>query len=275
MAHIPTPESDVQKVIRIAKELSISIEDAAVTYDAFHLAFSDDRMRRAIFGMIDELDESAAKKGEPLGLIINYTVELDLDGIRVGRYADEIPAGEIVDLCPPHRARILLRINDNFPTQEFLGPLIVNRPELESVPGAVATGVVSSDGVVRSDAEGNKLPSLDKEGCPVGRGGLTSSDTTQREITTELPSHWPVIPICLGPIRLKFNERFPCVSATKSSSQRGFIMRLANRTVCSRPLAVAASHSGRSISGLSPPFHAENLGHSDRKMFLRPTAINA
>ncbi len=256
MAHIPTTESDVQKVYRIARELGIGLEDAAVTCDAFHLAFSDDRMRRAIFGMIDELDESAAKKGEPLGLIINYTVELDLEGIRVGRYADEIPAGEMVDLCPPHRARILLRINDNFPTQEFLGPLIVNRPD----PSAFRHHPSHfRDGVVCSESELNELPSLDKEGCPVGRGGLTSSDTTQRELPTELPSHWPVIPICLGPIRLKFNERFPCVSATKPSSQRGFIMRSANRTVCSRPLAVAASHSGRSISGLSPPRPSENL----------------
>ena len=119
MEHIPTTESDVQKVIRIAKVLDISIEDAAVTCDAFHMAFSDDRMRRAIFDIVDELDRSAAKKGEPLGLIINYTVELGMEGIRVGRYADEFPAGEIVELVPTDRANILLRIVDNFATQEF------------------------------------------------------------------------------------------------------------------------------------------------------------
>ena len=128
MAHIPTTESDVEKVIRIAKVLGIGIEEAAITCDAFHLAFSDDRMRRAIFDIVDELDRSAAKKGEPLGLIINYTVELGMEGFRVARYADEIPAGEVVELTPPHRAMIHLRIVDDFPTQEFLGPLMVNRP---------------------------------------------------------------------------------------------------------------------------------------------------
>src|SRR5687767_6342111 len=170
MEHVPTTESDVEKVYRIARVLDISLEDAALTCAGFELAFSDDGMRRAIFEMIDELDASAAKKGEPLGLIINYTVELGLEGIRVARYADEIPAGEIVELTPPHRANILLRINDNFPTQEFLGPLIVNRPELPSVSEPEAgrgpqTGI--PDGVrvatgFRSSEEG-----------PVGRGGLS------------------------------------------------------------------------------------------------------
>src|SRR5687768_5911516 len=128
MEHVPTTESDVEKVYRIASVLDISLEDAALTCAGFELAFGNGGMRRAIFEIVDQLDESAAKKGEPLGLIINYTVELGMDGIRVGRYADEIPAGEIVEVTPAHRARILLRINDNFPTQEFLGPLIVNRP---------------------------------------------------------------------------------------------------------------------------------------------------
>ncbi len=294
MEHVPTTESDVQKVYRIAGELGIGLEDAAVTCDAFHLAFSDDRMRRAIFGMIDELDESAAKKGEPLGLIINYTVELDLEGIRVGRYADEIPAGEIVDLCPPHRARILLSIKDNFATHEFLGPLIVNRPELPSVSeprsGGFSTGKSSwpeptglfDEGCRRrhddfADSEINKLPSLAKEGCPVGRGGLTSSDTTQRELPTELPSHWPAIPICLGPIRLKFNERFPCVSATRLSSPRAG-SQAGNPALQLKALKPphhlppwAAWQAGVPAfqSGLSPPRPSENLGHSERKMSLR------
>jgi hypothetical protein len=92
MANTSITESDIEKVYRIAKVLGISIEEAADTCDAFHLAFSDDGMRRAIFDVIDELDRSAAKNREPLGLIINYTVELSLEGIHVGRYADEIPA---------------------------------------------------------------------------------------------------------------------------------------------------------------------------------------
>ncbi len=267
MAQIPTTESDVQKVIRIAGELGIGLEDAAVTCDAFHLAFSDDRMRRAIFGMIDELDDEAAKKGEPLVLIINYTVELDLEGIRVGRYADEIPAGEIADLCPPHRARILLKIKDNFPTQQFLGPLIVNRPDLMSEPRPQGAGSISDI---------NELPSLAEEGwqtdvfCRADGLVRSDTDTTQREIPTELPSHWPVIPICLGPIRLKFNERFPCVLVTKSSSQRA-VLPAGMPTFHSKaldpprhlpPWAALPAGMPAFQSGLSPPFHSENLGHS-------------
>src|SRR5688572_14989106 len=185
MEHVPTTESDVEKVYRIAKVLGISLEDAALTCAGFELAFSDDDMRRAIFGIIDELDESAAKKGEPVGLIINYTVELGMDGIRVGRYADEIPEGEIVELTPAHRARILLRITDNFPTQEFLGPLMVNRPELPSLAkeGWQTDVFCRADGVVCSDSE------MREPLIPLGPSSL--------EPATQ--------PICLGPIRLKLN----------------------------------------------------------------------
>ena len=76
MAYIHTTESYLKKVCRIAKELDIGIDEAAMTCDAFELAFSDQETRRAIFEMIDQLDESAAKKGEPLGLIITYAVEV-------------------------------------------------------------------------------------------------------------------------------------------------------------------------------------------------------
>src|SRR5687768_1697321 len=203
MEHVPTTESD-EKIYRKARVLDISLEDAALTCAGFELAFSDDGMRRAIFEMIDELDASAAKKGEPLGLIISYTVELGMDGIRVGRYADEIPAGEIVELTPAHRANILLRIVDNFPTQEFLGPLIVNRPELPSLAkeGWQTDAFCRADGVVCSD---KAKPSVETH---PGRGDITDTVTTRSEIPTELPSHWPAMAIPLGPVRLKFNERF-------------------------------------------------------------------
>jgi hypothetical protein len=276
MEHIPTAESDVQKVIRIAKVLDLSIEDAAVTCDAFHLAFSDEGIRRAIFEIVDELDRSAAKKGEPLGLIVNYTVELGLGGIRVGRYADEIPAGEMVELTPSHRANILLRIVDNFPTQEFLGPLIVNRPEALAEAECLASEAGSTDRNL------NRLPSLDKEGCPRGRRGLTDTDSTRSEIPTDLPSHWPKIAIPLGPIRLKFNERFPFVSAAASNSQRTGAPSLlisASCTALNLPHHLsqwealqAGNLAFESTSGLSPPRPSENLGHSERKMFLWPLA---
>ncbi len=221
MTHTSATESDIQKVIRIAKVLDISIEEAAVTCDAFHLAFSDDGMRRAIFEIIDELDRSAAKKGEPLGLIINYTVELGLDGIRVGRYADEIPAGKVVELTPPHRANILLRINDNFPTQEFLGPLIVNRPGWHF-------------DIFDPNAE-------------------ISENYSPFESTKQV--------ICLGPIRLKFNERFPIVAESGSSTHRAGALSFWISSRCTAlkpphhlpPTAALPAGVPAFQSGLSPP----------------------
>ena len=247
MAHPPTQESDDQKVFRIARELGISLEDAAVTCAGFELAFSDDRMRRAIFEIIDQLDESAARKGEPLGLIIRYTVELGMDGIRVGRYADEIPAGEVVELTPTNRAMIFLKIKDNFPTQQFLGPLIVNRPE-----------------------------PLYEEQFSVGRDVSTDTEITEPEIPTELPSHWNDVPICLGPIRLKFEERFPFISSTVPKARRGSIFQSADCTALAPPHHLppwAALQAGmlalQSASGLSPPPPIGERGHSVAKDVLR------
>ena len=252
--------------------LDISIEEAAVTCDAFHMAFSDEAMRNAIFDVIDELDRSAARKGEPAGLIINYTVELGMDGIRIGRYADEIPAGEIVELTPPHRANILLRIVDNFPTQEFLGPLIVNRPEL----APLAKEAWQTDVFCRADG----VVCLDKAGPSVGtrpeRGGVADTHTTQYNIPTGLPSHWPRTAIPLGPIRLKFNERFLFLSGARSRSQLNnstYVSRAGGDTAPARPLLTIVSRDrGQSTSGLSPPRPSENLGHSERKMFHGPLA---
>jgi hypothetical protein len=230
MDHIPTTESDIQKVIRIAKVLDISIEDAAVTCDAFHLAFSDDGMRWAIFEIIDELDRSAARKGEPMGLMINYTVELGLEGIRVGRYADEIPAGEVVELTPSHRANVLLRIVDNFPTQEFLGPLIVNRP-------------------------GWHFDTFDPN----------DPDLEMPEEFSDLESNKGVI--CLGPIRLTLNDRFQFLSEPASKAQLDFFLRSADPTALARPLlASASSHPGQPTSGLSPP---TGVGESGTLRFER------
>ena len=49
MEQIPTTESYVQKVIRIAKELEISIDKASIICDAFELAFRIwDRGRRSL-----------------------------------------------------------------------------------------------------------------------------------------------------------------------------------------------------------------------------------
>jgi hypothetical protein len=235
MEHILPKESDIEKVYRIARELHIGLEEAAVTCDAFHLAFSDDGVRRSIFGMIEKLDESAMKKGEPLGLIITYSVEIGMDGIRVNRYADEIPPGRVVTLTPTNRAMILLKIKDNFPTQEFLGPIIMNRPDSLTDSRFEIDNPKSNWRVVCSDNE-----------------------ITESEIPTELPSHWADIPICLGPIRLKLHERFPFLPGTVSQSRAGFSLRSADRPALADPRpglinSTAASHLYQLTSGLSPP----------------------
>jgi hypothetical protein len=316
MAHLPAQESDVEKVIRIAKELDISIEDAAVTCDAFELAFSNEGLRRSIFEIIDQLDNEAAKKGEPFGLILTYAVELGLDGIRVGRYADEIPAGQVVNLTPTDRARILLRIKDNFPTQQYLGPMIVNRPvyefENEELPeflrDSEPTDVISklpslakegwqplwADGVVCSDKSEiqnrksqiewptgviSKLPSLAKEGWqPLWADGVVCSDESQipdpksqidygvvrsdsemkgAAILLGPSSLEPAnIAICLGPIRLRFNERFPFLSAAASETLRTGAMSFLSSAGCTAhlpPLAALQAGVPAFQSGLSPP----------------------
>ena len=266
MEHIPTQESDIEKVYRIARELGIGIEEAAITCDAFHLAFSDEGLRRSIFGMIDELDESAVKKGEPLGLIIRYTVELGMDGIRVGRYADEIPAGEIVSLTPTDRAVIFLKIKDNFPTQQFLGPVIVNRPEMEPVPGAAAfstgqscwpepTGDFSAISKIQNTKSNCEVVCSDREtkkpAIPLGPSSLEPAR----------------IVICLGPIRLTFNERFPFMSGAMSQNKPGSFLNLPayNAPQHLPPWVALQVGTPAFQSGLSPPRPSENLGHSDAK----------
>jgi hypothetical protein len=248
MEHIPTSANYVQKVTRIAKELNISIDKASITCDAFELAFSDRGSRQGIFAMIEQLDESAARKGEPPGLIINYGVEIGPEGIRVNRYADEIPAGAIVELTPANRASIFLRINDDFPTQEYLGPLIVNKPG-----------------------------SLDKDERPVTRDDSNDRHIAEPEIRTGLPSGWSDGAICLGPIRLKLNERFlflaEAASRYRNTGGKSGLF-LPDRNIFAAPFfglvkaAAFPSHSSHPISGLSPPSFGE-CGHSERKMSFR------
>ncbi len=138
------------------------------------------------------------------------------------------------------------------------------------------------------------------KGCPAGRGGLTGSGSCDTESVpgagdfsdnrkskienrksngnrqSQIQNHKS---ICLGPIRLTFNERFPCVSVTKSSSQPA-ALQAGNLAFQSKALKPphhlppwAALQAGmlalQSTSGLSPPRSSENLGHSERKMSLR------
>jgi hypothetical protein len=169
-------------------------------------------------------------------------------------------------MTPPDRANIFLRTVDNFPTQKFLGPLIVNRPE------PLAEEQYPWEPAGSTDSDINEHPSLAKEGCPVGRGGVIHTDTAQREIPTELPSHWPDVSIRLGPNGLKLDERFPFLAGRTSMpgraraasflcSGRSSLTRYLSPVTSNVPLA-AVHLSGAAASGLSPPFHSENLGHS-------------
>src|SRR4051794_33163470 len=106
MKQILTHDPDVQKVIRTAQHLGIDLNEAALTCDAFELAFSDYELRGQIFEMMDDLDAEADTKGEPEGLIISYAVDLGLEGIKVTRYADEVSGGERIPALPPDTARI-------------------------------------------------------------------------------------------------------------------------------------------------------------------------
>ncbi len=273
MEHVPSTESDIEKVYRIARELGIGLEEAAITCDAFHLAFSDEGLRRAIFGLIDELDDEAYRKGEPLGMILSYAVELGIEGIQVTRHANEIPPGQVVSLTPTNRAMIFVKIKDNFPTNRGLGPLILERPASWSEPRAVATGFFSS------------------EGFATRRSSSTRSESAESEIPTERSSFQrtePVIPepartvIWLGPIRQTFNERFPFVSATHSSSQPPPLARtpaFQSKALDSHhhlpPWAALPAGMPAFQSGHSPPRAIGECGHSVSKDVPGLLAVDA
>ena len=253
MEHVPTSESYIKRVIRIAKELDISIDKAGITCDAFEEVFSDLQTRQAIFGMIEQLDESARMKGEPMGLIINYGVVVDREGIRVSRYADEIMAGEAVTLTPPDQACIFLQIKDDFPTQEVLGPMIINRPEFLTNPRSEIQNSKSNGGVVCPDRE------IEKPVILLGPSSLESATTV----------------ICLGPIRLKFNERFPFVVSGRPRCRSPHVGKGLTSNVRQRstehsspqnlPPWAALTPAFQSTSGLSPPQTIGEGGHSVSK----------
>ena len=242
-------KSYIRKVCRIAKELDISIDEASMTCDAFELALSDQETRRAIFGMIDQLDESAARKGEPLGLIITYAVEIGAEGIHVGRYADYVPPGQTIELTPPHQAMIFLRITDDFPTQEVLGPMIINRPEFLTNPRSEIQNSKSNGGVVCPESDTVDCSDIEPTSTVIllGPSSLESATTV----------------ICLGPTRLKFNERFPLTASGTSRCRSPHVskgltfnvrQRSADRSSPQNLTPWAASLPAlQSMSGLSPP----------------------
>src|SRR5205085_1816066 len=105
-------------------------------------AFAARSSRAEIFEIIDRLDAESDLEGEAAeGLVVTYAVEIGLDGPRVSRYADRVPESWGVKPVPAAGARVFIRVRDNFPTDEFLGPLIVERPGFESTDGGALIGV--------------------------------------------------------------------------------------------------------------------------------------
>jgi hypothetical protein len=223
MKQILTHDPDVQKVIRIAQHLGIDLNEAALTCDAFELAFSDYEVRCQIFEMMDELDAEADAKGEPEGLIISYAVGLGLEGIKVSRYADKVSEGESIPTLPPDTARIYCRISDNFPTLNWLGPLIVNRPKRQD------------------DNADTELSTM---------AGLSPSDKLR-------------LALCERDFRPTFAERFPIVPIFIFEHQDvdGIVAGgSSNRDTSGQQLIDgAASHIKELSSGLSPPCATENV----------------
>src|SRR5205085_4734404 len=117
----------MRHVFRVAEALGVGVFEAADTLDAFRQVFSNAALERQIFEMIDKLDAGA--EGEPEGLMITYEVEIRSGGgVWVGRYADLVPEGETV-LQMPDRAAIFLRLKEGIRPKQWLGPLMIRRPE--------------------------------------------------------------------------------------------------------------------------------------------------
>jgi hypothetical protein len=223
MKQILTNDTDVQRIIRIARDLGIDLNEAALTCDAFELAFSDYEARSQIFEMMDELDADAGAKGEPEGLIISYAVDVGLEGIKVTRYADPVSKGESIPALPPHTARVYCRISDNFPTLNWLGPLIVNRPERQA------------------DNAHAELSTM---------AGLSPSDKLR-------------VALCERHLQPTFAERFPIVPIIVLEHQDVDGIVAGGSSVRDNsglpPLDGAASHAKKLVSGLSPPYRSENV----------------
>jgi hypothetical protein len=222
MKQILTDDPDVQKVLRIAIDLGIDLNEAALTCDAFELAFSNYGVRCQIFDMIDELDADADAKNEPEGLMISYAVDLGPEGIRVFRDADHVSEGESIPVLPSNKARIHCRISDNFPTLNWLGPLIINRPDRQAD---------------NADAELSTM------------AGLSPSDKLrmvlfERHFQPTFAQRFPIIPIFV------FEHQDVNENVAGGSPDRGNSGHLL--------LDGSASHAKELASGLSPPCPSEN-----------------
>jgi hypothetical protein len=126
-------------------------------------------------------------------------------------------------VLPRDRARIYCRISDNFPTLNWLGPLIVNRHEREE------------------DNSHTELSTM---------AGLSPSDKLrvvlyERHFQPTFAERFPIIPIFV------FEHQDVNGNVASGSPDRGNP---------GQPLLdAAASHEKELASGLSPPFSSENV----------------
>lgn len=110
---------------QIAASLGLSLYDAVHTKLAFEIAFGEPSQRARIFEMMDEQDRQAREKGEPDGLKVRYAVDMDREGFRVMRRADALEPGETA--LAEGKAEVFCRIQGNFATDDWLGPLVLRR----------------------------------------------------------------------------------------------------------------------------------------------------
>ena len=243
MTYTVTDDTEMQQVFRAAEGLGVGVFEAADTLDAFRQVFSNAALERQIFEMIDKLDAGAEAKGEPEGLMITYEVEIRSGGgVWVGRYADLVPEGETV-LQMPDRAAIFLRLKEGIRPKDWLGPLIIRRPEPQTEP-------------VRELTIRERF--FPESAWPV----WSSDDICDIQPYLLFPDRFPLL------VRSVFDRRNIIASLKTASPALTASLRSGgpgNSTLC----AFAASRSGHHISGLSPPKPIGDRGHSGRKLSRR------
>ena len=129
MSHFlpPTTNYIPLEISDIAWNIGCSYEEAELVKAAFEIVFADAEQRRRIYEMMEELDRREREKGEPDGLRVRFAVDMDTDGYTVMRGANYLLPGE--EPLGEGRVEVFCRIKGNFPTDEWLGPLVLNRPK--------------------------------------------------------------------------------------------------------------------------------------------------
>ena len=220
------------QIADIARAHGIGIEEAGHVKAAFEIAFADPRQRERIFEMMDELDRQASDKGEPDGLKVCFGVDLDKEGYTVVRRADKPQPGESV--LAAGKAEVYCRIGGKFPTADWLGPLVLKRPE-NNVKRTAEDAAGSGVRMVHSVEEAIEV--LEKGG------------------------YWPIF---FGGLRRYL--------APKLKESRGSaLLRRTVAAICTEVLSVLFGPDrlpANTSSGASPPSTVGDYGHSGPKAVL-------